>query len=280
MRSRHSTPQLVTLFPSPTTLKIPQRETVFGTSVLELPPPLPCGMVALQESNLAISNDKGKRGQRSPRRDAIPFDSGRRGRTGVRLMDSAKQEAVVSWPGFWPQSLAGAGPLFLFAIAILVGLCGVLDYKKSATAGLKPDEQLRLGTISQSSSPVLPLSNPSPIPPAVTARRGSLMNKQTPNKESISSGFSTLHYPVRYEATHKKAFGGCTGELELTSAGLHFKCSNQADLDIPVGLIAKAHKDGVVLESGERYHFLIANRTKAQAEAIFILWLNRFQHFQ
>jgi hypothetical protein len=106
------------------------------------------------------------------------------------------------------------------------------------------------------------------------------MNKQTPNKESISSGFSTLHYPVRYEATHKKAFGGCTGELELTSAGLHFKCSNQADLDIPVGLIAKAHKDGVVLESGERYHFLIANRTKAQAEAIFILWLNRFQHFQ
>ena len=279
MRSRHSTPQLVTLFPLPTTLKIPQRETVFGTSVLELPPPLPCGMVALQESNLAISNDKGKRGQRSPRRDAIPFDSGRRGRTGARLMDSGKEKAVVSGPGFWPKSLAGTGPIFLFGIAILLGLCGVLDYRKSAAAGLKPDEQLRLGRISQSSSPVLPLSNPSPIPPAVTARPEGSTPWQTPNAGSTLSGFSTLHHPMRFEATRKKAFGGCTGELELTSAGLHFKCSNQADLDIPVGLIAKAHKDGVVLESGERYHFLIANRTKAQAEAIFILWLNRFQHF-
>ncbi len=106
------------------------------------------------------------------------------------------------------------------------------------------------------------------------------MNKQTPNAGSTLSGISTLHYPMRYEATRKKAFGGCTGQLELTSAGLHFKCSNQADLDIPVALIAKAHKDGVVLESGEKYHFLIANHTKVQAEAIFIVWLNRVQHFQ
>jgi hypothetical protein len=226
------------------------------------------------------SNDKGKSGQQPPGRDAIPFDSGRRGRTGVPLVVSAKQEAVVSWPGFWPESLAGTGPIFLCGIAILLGLCGVLNYKKSAAAGLKPDKQLRSGITSQPSSPVLPVLNPSPIAPAVTARRGSSLNKQTPNKESISFGFSALHYPVRFEATHKKAFGSCTGELELRSAGLHFKCSNQADLDIPVGLVAKAHKDGVVLESGERYHFLIANHTKAQAEAIFILWLNRFQHFQ
>jgi hypothetical protein len=226
------------------------------------------------------SNDKGKGGRRPSGRDAIPFDSGGRSRTGVPLMVSAKEEAVVSWPGFWPQSLAGTGPLFLFGIAILLGLCGVLNYKKSAAAGLKPVEQLRSGITSQPSLPVVPVSNPSPIAPAITARRGSSMNQQTPNKESISSGFSALHYPVRFEATHKKAFGGCTGELELTSAGLHFKCSSQADLDIPVGLIAKAHKDGVVLESGERYHFLIANHTKAQAEAIFFLWLNRFQHFQ
>jgi hypothetical protein len=226
------------------------------------------------------SNDKGKRGQRPPGRDAIPFDAGRRGRTSVRLMGSAREEAVVSWPGFWPQSLAGTGPIFLFGIAILLGLCGVLNYRKSAAADRKSGEELRSITTSQPSSPVLPLSNQTPIPATVIARRENSMDKQTPNKESISPGFSSLHYPVRYEATHKKAFGGCTGELELTSAGLHFKCSNQADLDIPVGLIAKAHKDGVVLESGERYHFLIANHTKVQAEAIFIGWLNRFQHFQ
>ena len=88
-------------------------------------------------------------------------------------------------------------------------------------------------------------------------------------------GSSALPYhPVRYEATHKKAFGGCTGQLELASDRLHFKCANQADLNIPVGSIARVHKDGVVLESGERYHFLIANHTKDQVEAIFLLWLN------
>ncbi len=48
-------------------------------------------------------------------------------------------------------------------------------------------------------------------------------------------------------------------------------------MNIPVASIAKVHKDGVVLESGEKYHFLIANHTKDQAEAIFILWLNGVQ---
>jgi hypothetical protein len=42
-----------------------------------------------------------------------------------------------------------------------------------------------------------------------------------------------------------------------------------------VGSIAKIHKDGVVLESGEKYHFLIANQTTGQVEMIFNLWLNR-----
>jgi hypothetical protein len=85
---------------------------------------------------------------------------------------------------------------------------------------------------------------------------------------------------MRYEATHKKLFGGCTGKLELTSARLRFSCSNQADLIFPVDAIAKAHKDGVVLKSGEKYHFLIANHTKGQVEAIFTLWLNSVQQFQ
>ena len=80
---------------------------------------------------------------------------------------------------------------------------------------------------------------------------------------------------MKYEATHKKAFGGCAGQLELTSAKLHFKCPHEADLDIPVRSIASTHKDGVVLESGVKYHFLIANHTKGQVETIFNLWLNR-----
>lgn len=107
------------------------------------------------------------------------------------------------------------------------------------------------------------------------------MPKQTQNVVSNLPGSSALHdHSMRYEATRKKVFGGCTGQLELTSVRLHFQCSNQADLNIPVHSIAKAHKDGVVLASGEKYHFLIANHTRDQVEAIFILWLNRVQQAQ
>jgi hypothetical protein len=80
---------------------------------------------------------------------------------------------------------------------------------------------------------------------------------------------------MKYEATHKKVLGGCTGQLELTSARLHFRCAHEADLDIPVTSIARTHKDGVVLASGARYHFVIANHTKGQVEMIFNSWLNR-----
>jgi hypothetical protein len=88
-------------------------------------------------------------------------------------------------------------------------------------------------------------------------------------------GVKAVHYqPLKYAATHKQAFGGCAGQLELTSAALHFRCLHQADLDIPVSSIAGIHKDGVVLASGEKYHFLIANQTKEQVEVIFNQWLN------
>ena len=66
---------------------------------------------------------------------------------------------------------------------------------------------------------------------------------------------------------------------ELTSSRLHFSCPNQADLNFPVASIQKAHKDGIELKSGEKYHFIIANRTKDQVEAIFVSWLNRVQQF-
>ena len=95
------------------------------------------------------------------------------------------------------------------------------------------------------------------------------------NRAAKLPGFKAVHYqPLKYAATHKQAFGGCAGQLELTSAALHFRCLHQADLDIPVSSIAGAHKDGVVLASGEKYHFLIANQTKEQVEVIFNQWLN------
>ena len=89
------------------------------------------------------------------------------------------------------------------------------------------------------------------------------MPERPSNAVSNLPGFPAVHYqPTKYEATHKKAFGGCTGQLELTSARLHFRCSHEADLDIPVRSIARTHKDGVVLESGEKYHFLLLPITR------------------
>ena len=44
------------------------------------------------------------------------------------------------------------------------------------------------------------------------------MPEKTSNAPSKLPGSSTPHYyPIRFEATHKKAFGGCTGQLELTT---------------------------------------------------------------
>jgi hypothetical protein len=228
------------------------------------------------------SNNKGKNGQRPARRDVIPFDRVRRDIDDFRPIDSMKAETRGSGPGFWPRSLAGAGPLVLLGIAILCGLYAAVHYKKSTTASLKSDKQLQPGPTSQPSSPVQPLSKPSPNLPATTSRaEGSSMPEKAQKAVSSLAGFPVSHYhPMRYEATHKKVIGGCTGQLELTGAGLHFKCPSEADLNIPVGSILKAHKDGVVLESGEKYHFLIANHTKGQVEAIFIQWLSRVQQFQ
>jgi hypothetical protein len=198
------------------------------------------------------SNDKGKNGQRPPRQDVIPFDSVRRGRNDFQPIDSIKAETGVSRRGFWPQSLAGAGPIFLLWIAILCGLYTAINFKRSTAASLKSDKQLQPGPASQPSSPVQLLSKPSPNPPAVTAQaEDSIMPEKAPNAVSKLPGFSAHYHPIRYEATHKKVFGGCKGQLELTNVGLHFRCPNEADLNIPVGSIAKIHKDGVVLESGE-----------------------------
>ncbi len=218
------------------------------------------------------SNHQAKNGQRPARRGVIPFDSARRGRIDFQPIDSIRPKSAAPWPGFWPRSLAGAGPIFLLVIAILFGLNTAINYKKSTAASLKSDKQLQPAATSK----------PSPNPSDITARaEGPIMPGKALNAMSTVPGISAPHYhPIRYEATHKKVFGGCTGQLELTSVGLHFKCPNEPDLNIPVDSIVKAHKDGVVLDSGEKYHFLIADHTKGQVEAIFIRWLSRVQRFQ
>jgi hypothetical protein len=217
---------------------------------------------------MARDFDLHARCDRTPGR-TIPFEAGRRRINHVRPISVSDSGSEVSLPGFWPRSLAGAGPGLLLAAALLCTLYPVLKRKNTI-------QQSRPETVSQPSSPVAPPAEPAAIPSAITARPAGLFKSARPSHaDSSLPGLAAMRgHRMRFEATHKKAFGSCTGQLELTSAALHFTCSHEADLDIPVSSIASTHKDGVLLGSGEKYHFLIADHTKVQVETIFNLWLS------
>jgi hypothetical protein len=226
-------------------------------------------------------NSKDGTGQRPPKRTVIPIASGRRGLDEWPPIDAVKARSAVTWPGFWHGRLAGAGPKFVLVIVFLGTLYAGLHHKKSYVTTPQPDQPLRADPTTQSSSAVPSAAKPSPIPAAVAPQSEASVPGRSAKAASSPRGvLAGQYHAVKYEATHKKAFGGCTGQLELTSSKLHFKCSHEADLDIPVTSIASAHKDGVVLASGEKYHFVIANHTKGQAEMIFNLWLNRVRQFE
>jgi hypothetical protein len=167
------------------------------------------------------------------------------------------------------------GAAFLLVIGILCGLYLSGSDKKPAPP--KADKQISTDAMPQQPLPARILAKPSPIVSANGARpEGSIVARDAAPRAGRMAA-AVRFPPTRFEATRKKVFGGCTGQLELTAARLHFSCPDQPDLNFPVDTIAKVHKDGVVLKSGEKYHFDIANHTKDQAEAIFESWLSRVQ---
>jgi hypothetical protein len=187
-----------------------------------------------------------------------------------RVADSSRQSSSS-------HSFTVAEARLLLVIGVVCGLLIHESGKQSAVASPEKKEQLQTQTARQ---PAPTLLKPTPIVPAATARNErSMVSKQAPGAVPHPASPATHYAPMRYEATRKKMFGGCTGQLELTGSTLVFRCPDQADLIFPVAAIARAHKDGIVLKSGEKYHFLIANHTRGQVEAIFIAWLNRVQQF-
>jgi hypothetical protein len=170
---------------------------------------------------------------------------------------------------------------------VVIGvLCGLLiseSDRKSPFVAPKPNAQPKTGTVAPAFQPAAgpptgPAAKPAKPSPAIAAAAIQPEQPAQPKESADRAPNRTPAYtPATFQATHKKVFGGCTGELVLTSAALLFRCPKQADLDVPIGEIAGANKDGVLLKSGEKYHFAIANRTKDQAEAIFITWLSKVQ---
>jgi len=223
-----------------------------------------------------------KKGQSSSKNDPDP---GRMRGSPVQPINEDRvkgDEAAAgrSWPVSSSRISINAGAGLLVAIGVLCGLYLGGHDKKATAVNPKPDEKLQTHATPPSPS-ARPVAKPSPIVPADAAQvGGSVVSKQAPSAAPKLPAAPVPRYtPVRFEATHKKMFGGCTGQLELTSARLHFSCPNQADLNFPIDAIAKAHKDGVVLKTGEKYHFVIANHSKDQVEAIFLSWVNRVQQF-
>jgi hypothetical protein len=204
------------------------------------------------------------------RRVPIPFDSARRGMHDFRPVDSSRKESEASYPGLLPRRLAGTGPVFLLGIALLcMGYSGI-KFKQLADSKAKAVAQLRADPAAQP-----PIAKPSPLPPVVAPQPENPNLPELPPHVALKSPRvpTVREHPMKYEATHKKAFGGCAGQLELTSSALQFRCPHEAQLDIPVSFIAGTDKDGVLLASGEKYHFVIANYTKSQVETLFYQWL-------
>jgi hypothetical protein len=181
----------------------------------------------------------------------------------------------------WPISAAGislnSGAGLLVVIGVLCGLLISESDRKSPFVAHKPEvpAPAQTGANAPAAGSTAKLAKPSPAIRMETVEAANPAPAKGPASRTPTRNLS--YTPAKFQATHKKIFGGCTGELDLTSTGLHFRCPKQADLDFPINAIATANKDGVLLKSGEKYHFAIANRTKDQAEAIFITWLSRVQ---
>lgn len=216
-----------------------------------------------------------------------PAEPGKGTKGKVLPIDRGKRARRPAWPMSTSDTSLNAGAAFLLVIGVLCGLYLSGSDKKSPLSSRRPNAAPQMDAVAQTNSapetnsasetaavPVQHLAKPSPIVPAERVGQG-VVTVRT-GAPSAPRAAQPHYVPTRFEATHKKMFGGCTGQLELTASRLRFSC-RQDDLDVPVDAIAKTNKNGIVLRSGEKYHFTMANRSKDQVEAIFIAWLNRVQ---
>jgi hypothetical protein len=219
------------------------------------------------------SGHSGDGGSQPPKTRASAPDGSRR--NNVLPIDRGKRVARRPWPIASSAISLNSGAGLLIVIGVLCGLLISESDTKSPIVAPKPDVKVEANAKAQAPAAPPSLAKPSPAIRADATTPGGSPAAKTP--DSRASNRITSYSPARFQATHKKVFGGCTGELELTTTALHFRCPKKADLDFPINEIARANQDGVVLKSGEKYHFAIANHTKDQAEAIFIAWLSKVQ---
>ncbi len=205
-----------------------------------------------------------------------------------------------------PRHLTPRAMFFLIAIPITVLIIWLAT---------RTDTMKRAASLGQSVSHSSPFSSPEkkPKPPAgkyeqqttAPARQAPLSGSskpQTPNAAPSSaqiapspattpvvpapfpaappapvSAARPAYAPLSYNARHDKAFGGCSGQLILSGAGLQFTCpgNSQDSMQIAVSEISGIDENGVRLASGKKLHFSITGMTKPNEQALFTDWFNR-----
>ena len=211
-------------------------------------------------------------GSQPPKGQASAQDGARR--NNVLPIDRGRGAMKRTWPLTASTISLNSGAGLLIVIGVLCGLLISESDRKSPIIGPKPGGQAEGSSANQTSVLASAPAKPSAAIRADAAKAAAL--PASIGSASRAPNRAVSYAPAKFQATHKKMFGGCKGELELTSTALLFRCP-KSELDFPVNAIASANKDGVVLKSGEKYHFAIANHTKDQAKAIFISWLSRVQ---
>lgn len=86
--------------------------------------------------------------------------------------------------------------------------------------------------------------------------------------------------PDTYPARHDKLFGdSCVGQLTLNAAGLSFNCPGNpsASVQVPLNQIGAVDQNGILLNSGKKYHFSIRGMSKDAEQQLFSNWLRHIR---
>ena len=146
-------------------------------------------------------------------------------------------------------------------------------YEQPATASARP-APLSIGPKPQPPNPAPSFAQTAPSPAPVP-----VVPAPIPAAAPLApvSAAHPAYAPVSYNARHDKAFGGCSGQLILSSAGLQFNCpgNSQDSMHIAVSQISDIDENGVRLASGKKLHFSITGMTKPNEQALFTDWFNR-----
>ena len=173
----------------------------------------------------------------------------------------------------------------LVALASLVWLYHVLKNALPAVSTVKAPDRTAVAPLREKPTPVgaLPggertsaLGKESASPP-VEASHGQPGQAETPISTApvnSPSPISARNAERRIPGVHHLGRHNCDGELVFTDQDFRFNCPSDS-FTVERNMVAKLDNNGVVLISGEKYHFDVAGYDKTGVHILFSEWLER-----